>query len=207
MKHPSLDLDPTFLPASLAVSNVGTWDYDVMRDCMRFCRSTAALYGLPMERATDGVPIDQMSAGIHPEDRARGRAKRMHLFQHGGVFAVEYRVLPRPEVVRWVLVRGCFEPDGTGRIVRGRGIVVDITESKKDGFADGDVFFLTEASDQTVSALDRVTRHVLAARQALSEIDPTETPRLRSALDALLLETAHHIAGTMVPVVPKRTQH
>jgi hypothetical protein len=207
LKRPAALPDPTFLPASLAASNVGTWDYDVPRDCMRYCRATAALYGLPIAVGAEGVSIDRMTAVIHPEDKALGRTKRMHMLQHGGTFAYEYRVLPRPGVMRWVLVRGCFEPDETGRIVRGRGIVVDITECKQEGFAAGDVFFITEADDKSVSALDRATRYVLAARRALTELGPAGEDRLRPAADALLLEIAQHIAGTMVPVIPSRTEH
>lgn len=207
MKRPTTFSDPTFLPASLAASNVGTWDYDVLRDHMRYCRATAALYGLPIAVGAEGVSIDRMTAAIHPEDKARGRTKRMHMLQHGGTFAYEYRVLPRPGVMRWVLVRGCFEPDETGRIVHGRGIVVDITECKQEGFAAGDMFFMTEADDKSVSALDRATRHVLAARRALVELGPEGEARLRPGADALLLEIAQHIAGTMIPVTKDRTRH
>ena len=196
-----------FLPASLAASNVGTWEYDSEHDRLHYCAIFAAFYGLPAEQGIPGIPIEQMTAKIHPEDRARGQAKRMTMLQHGGAFVFEYRVLPSPQVTRWLLLRGSYEADGDGRVRRGRGIAVDVTEGKQEGFAEGEVLFITEADDRTVSALDRATRHVLAARSALGELDPGSAQRLRSVADALLLELAHHIAGTMIPVVPSRTEH
>ena len=207
MMHVSTLPDPSFLPASLAASRIGTWDYDVLLDRLHYCAAFATLYGLPDDQGGIGVSMERISQSIHPDDRTRGRSKRMHMLRHGGVFVYEYRVLPSPGVTRWVLLRGSYEADTTGRIVRGHGIAVDVTEGKQEGFADGDVFFMTEADDRTVSALDRATKHILAARQALGELGTEGNARLRPAVDALLLEIARHIAGTLVPVLPSGTEH
>lgn len=207
MNSSPIQSDPSFLPASLAASSTGTWEYDVVHDRLRYCPTFAVLYGLPPEQRGEGVPMDRINAAAHPNDRARGRAKRMHVLQHGGAFVLEYRVLSSPQVTRWVLVRGFYEADATGRVVRGRGIAVDVTEGKEEGFAGGDVFFVTDADDRTVSALDRATKHVLAARQALGELGHDRASRLQVVADALLIEIAQHIAGTMVPVTPSRTEH
>lgn len=207
MTHPLGSQDPTFLPASLAASNVGTWDYDVVENRLRYCGMFASLYGLPAERGGEGLPMEDVAAKIYPDDRPRRLAKRMYMLRHGGTFVFEYRVLSSPQVTRWLLLRGTYKPDADGRIRRGRGIAVDVTEGKLEGYAEGDVFFVTEADNGTVSALDRATRHLLAVRRALAGLGPEAEARLRPATDALLLEMAQIIAGTMVPVVPKRTQH
>lgn len=207
MAQDPLEPAPSFLPASLAASDVGTWEFDVVHDRLRYCPMFAILYGLPPVQGGEGVSMDRVSSAIHPDDRARGLAKRMHMLQHGGAFVLEYRILPSPRMMYWILLRGFYEADAAGRVVRGRGIAVDVTEGKEEGFAGGDVFFVTDADDRTVSALDRATKHVLAARQALGELGHDRASRLQVVVDALLIEIAQHIAGTMVPVTPSRTEH
>ena len=199
--------EPSFIPASLAAAQVGIWDYDVIHDRLRYCRNFAALYGLPPGRGGEGVSMERLVAVTHPDDRAKGHAKRAHLFRHGGAFVYEHRAGPSPSSMHWLLVRGFYEAGEGGRIIRGRGIAIDVTEGKQDGFADGDVFFVTEADDKEVSALDRATKHVLAARRALDELNPESASRLRPAADVLLLEIARHIAGTIIPVTSSKTEH
>ena len=106
----------------------------------------AKLYGLSPLACRLGIAIDMINAAIHRDDRERAIAKRLHTSRHGGLFVIEYRTTPSPGNVRWVLVRGRYECDEHGHAMRGRGIVIDITDIKQDGYADGDLLFATGLS-------------------------------------------------------------
>ncbi len=201
-------LSQSFVPAALAASSVGSWDYDVRNDRLRCDGAMAALYGFSPEEASHGCPMDRLTAAVHPDDQVMLRSKLADNVRFGGVFVIEYRVHPSRREMRWVLVRGRYdEADDRGRMVRSRGIVVDITESKRDGYADGDVFFMTEADSGTTTALDRAARHLLAARRAIDDLGPISASTLRPAVDEALSRIGHHIAGALIPVGLSRTDH
>ena len=71
-------------------------------------------------------------ASIHPDDRARITALDDSAVLQGACYEIEWRVnLPDDQPVRWLLDRcqPVTEPDG--RVLRYRGIVVDISERKQ----------------------------------------------------------------------------
>lgn len=99
---------------------------------------------------------------------------------------------PPESTVRWLLGRGQYKRDEQGGAVIGRGIVVDITESKFNGQAeDRDLLGLPIMED---APLDRLATCALQARRAVDEIFEHEKPRLRPAVDALLWAVGRALA-------------
>ena len=189
---------PPFVPAALAASNVGTWDYDVFSDRIRYDPTMAELFALPEEEGEEGVPASRIAAALHPDDRARFVAKRAHLVEHGGLFVVEYRTVDQQGRVRWILTRGRYEADDKGRIVRGRGICVDLTDSNEDDFASGGAFILVEPENGGLSdPLARAADHALAARQAIDDLRGSGRTGLRLCADALLFELGRQLAASI----------
>ena len=190
-----------FQRAALDASNVGTWEVDVARDLFRGDESTAAIYGLSIEESIAGVPFARAAAVVHPDDRAMWRARRELSLRYGGMFVIEYRVTSVPGEVRWVLVRGRYDIADGGVVTHARGIVIDLTESKRDGFAEGYATFVdSEAEDSDIGALERAAAHALGAHRALSRIVDLVKPTLLNAADRLLQEVGLAVATARPPV-------
>jgi PAS domain S-box-containing protein len=66
---------------------------------------------------------------MHPEDRA-GLEERVRASIAAGTHEREYRVIPRPGVVRWVRTRGKVFRDASGAAFRLTGSIADVTERK-----------------------------------------------------------------------------
>jgi PAS domain S-box-containing protein len=101
--------------------------------------------GWPVELVSDNIrqlgyePEDLLSGEvpfadlIHPEDLERVAAE-VRDFTEGGVgrFQQMYRVVTRDGRVRWVDDRTFVEHDGEGRVTHYQGIVMDITERRRN---------------------------------------------------------------------------
>lgn len=175
---------PAFVPEALAASQVGTWRTDLMAESYIVDETTAAFFGLDPGKAALGLPLSQFVHVIHPADRGVFNAKHRRVAEQGGLFVVEYRTVPRPNEVHWVLTRGRYEHDPETDTMQGRGICIDITESKLDGHVEDRALFMV--LDGPGTPLDRAAGHAIEARKAVDEIEGKEANRLRHAVDALL---------------------
>lgn len=171
---------PAFAPASLLASNVGTWERDPDRGLLHFDETAAEMYGFTVEDGRDGIDPMRLRPIVHPDDHPILDAKITRTENKGGLMVFEYRTRPAPGVQRWVLVRGRYEPIRPGqRIAGGRGIVIDITESKLDGHVEDHAFFLGGA-DPPLLPLDRATDLALALHHEATVVDQ-EVPGLLQA--------------------------
>lgn len=198
-----MTIEPTpslrmFVPAALAASRVGTWEYDVGADLLRCDDTMAELYGLPVDENGPGIRLGEVQDIIHPEDLARHTSQRRELMQHGGLFVMEYRIRPRPGLERWVLVRGRYETDARTQGLFGRGIAIDVTESKQDGYAEGRAHFLiSDPYSDAACHLDRAAELALRTRQEIDALGGQSGTRLRACVDALLMELGLQIASRL----------
>jgi hypothetical protein len=181
---------PAFMPAALAASNVGTWEINVAEGRVVADAITAALFGLDPGAAAHGLSLMCYVRGVHPEDRPVFHDKLEPVRREGGLFVVEYRTRPDPGEVRWVLARGRYERDATGRM-QGRGICIDITEGKLDGKAEDRVLF---ALGPTHTPLEQAADAAIAAREAIDRLQEPGRRTLRQRVDALLWDVGRAIA-------------
>ncbi|AFZ69590.1 PAS domain S-box protein [Deinococcus peraridilitoris] len=110
---------------------IGTWDYDLLRDVLRWDTRTKALFGLSPEAEVTFETA--FLAGLHPEDRSRVEAAVATALEVGGPgeYDIEYRTIGLEDgVERWIAAKGrvFFEDD---RALRFIGTVIDITERKR----------------------------------------------------------------------------
>jgi hypothetical protein len=173
-----------FIPEALAASQIGTWEADFEHDRVVGDETTAALFGFETMVAAHGVPLARWAEAIHPADRMMFYDKLNPARECGGLFVVEYRTCPSPGEVRWVLARGRFEYDETLGGMRGRGICVDITESKMDGHVEDRAFFMGRPEAET--PLEHVADLAIATRRAIDEVEGEDGRTLRRAVDVLL---------------------
>ncbi|WP_245239006.1 PAS domain-containing protein [Methylobacterium platani] len=185
---------PSFVLGALAASQVSTWETDVARGVTATDAATAALFGLDARAAGRGLPLAQFVDAIHPDDREMVRDRLAGMSEQGGLFVVEYRTCPRPGTTRWILARGRYERDPLTGDMMGRGIVIDITDSKRDGHAEDRAFFLIEEDPIDGSLLDRAAAQAIATREAIDRLDPGDRSELRQVVDLLLVSFGRALA-------------
>lgn len=178
---------------ALATMKVGVWEWDVASDRLRVDATCGILFGIPPEAAETDLPLSCATDAIHPDDFPLFRDRLRGVAENGGLFVAEYRVCPRPGELIWILARGRFEIDFTGIVRRGRGIVIDITESRHDGHLDGDAVFMSMAEQGELAPLHRATDAALTAYREL-EMMGAEGGRLRAAARTLLVELGRELA-------------
>ena len=114
-----------------AASGVGTWDWDIQTDRVYADARYANFHNVPPDRAAAGVPFEEITQAVHPDDYARMLASgRTHLSTTAN-FLEEYRLIQADGSVKWVQARGRVERDARGWAIRHRGVMVDITERKR----------------------------------------------------------------------------
>jgi hypothetical protein len=175
---------PAFIPEALMASQVGTWQTDFAHGRMACDAVTANLFGLGAEQAEHGFPLTTYTAALHPDDVSIFSDKMQRMRRAGGICVAEYRVCPVPGAVRWILARGHYVADpATGRM-DGRGIVIDITDGKRDGHLENQVYFVKRPRAET--SLERAADLAMAARRAIDAVGGSDGHALRHAVDALL---------------------
>ncbi len=116
-------------------AHAGTWEWDLTTNQNYWSDSLWTLYGL--DRETSGPSYEAWAASVHPDDRERVAAAIGAAAAAGEEFEQEWRVnLPPDQPERWLLARGRpFPgpgPGSDGRPARYLGIVLDISERKRD---------------------------------------------------------------------------
>ncbi len=158
--------DETLL-AALTAGRTVAWEWDLRSDRVVRTANAPALLGLPVvNEAGHGQSFERM---IHPDDREHVRRAVQSALAAGTPVASEFRVVRPDGSVLWVLDDGQFEVDGSGRPLRMRGILRDITEQK-----------VLEAK------LEQAHREAEAANQAKDQFLATLSHELRTPLNAIL---------------------
>jgi PAS domain S-box-containing protein len=116
------------LDSALTASEVGTYEWDVVRD--RVYADVNFLSIQPVELDADGaVSVARIFAHFHPEDRGRVEAAVQHSLRSGDPYEADYRYLVG-DTERWITARGRMRRDATGRVVGFFGTVMDVTKRK-----------------------------------------------------------------------------
>jgi PAS domain S-box-containing protein len=113
----------------------GTYDVDLVANTVYWSPELRAIIGVPSDAPEKGAR--EVPDFVHPEDRGRVAAMFSRVFDPDGGGAVldEHRIIRPDGSVRWVQIRGQtqFAGEGeSGRPVRHAGVLLDITERKRD---------------------------------------------------------------------------
>ena len=109
---------------------VGSWIWDVPADCFTGDERFAQAFFLDEARLLAGVPLSEVMAAIHPDDRPTTSGLIGQALAHGGPYRAEYRVR-QPDGWRWVEANGSVSLDAAGRPQRFPGVLIDISERKR----------------------------------------------------------------------------
>jgi len=165
---------------------VGFWMWDIRKDEARADPVSALLFNLSPARSRDGVSLAEILKAVHPDDQAHIAQVILDCVQSGSSYTAEYRVCAAGGRLRWVFSRGHFYLDEHGRPTTGRGVIVDITDSKAAGTA------FAQRDGALVDALNQAADQCLSLHNTVSQLG--ETPML-ALTETLLLEIGRHLAA------------
>ncbi|WP_139670781.1 PAS domain-containing sensor histidine kinase [Pseudomonas sp. F16(2018)] len=167
--------EPQMLPADAcerlqlaleAGAIVGTWVWDISKNCVTADERFARTFDLSPACCARGIPIEEALTSIHPEDHVRLDEAIEDAMVRGGAFRCEYRVKQTDGGYRWIEANGRAQHDDNGVAVRFPGVLIDI-ESRKAAEAERDrasalLRAFTAAVPGVVYAKDRDGRLLIA---------------------------------------------
>ncbi len=111
------------------VAQIGSWEADVLENHSVWSDEQFRLLGL--EPSQGNFSFEDYLEMVHPEDREKLREAAGKAVSDAGSFTLDYRIIRKDTTMRWMHGRGETITDGTGKVVRMRGINQDITERKR----------------------------------------------------------------------------
>jgi PAS domain S-box-containing protein len=113
---------------ALDAALMGTWDWDLATQSVRWSDNLERIHGLPAG-TFDGT-FASYEREIHPEDRERIFASIQRALTEGTPHEVEYRIVAPDGTVRWVEGKGRVEY-ADGKPVRMTGVCMIVTRRKE----------------------------------------------------------------------------
>jgi PAS domain S-box-containing protein len=108
-------------------ANLGLWIWNIPGDELWVTEKWRKLFGFAdSERMT----FARLLEVVHPGDRERMKQLVQHMFEHGGEYESEYRIIRTDGSARWIAGHGSVELDEHGKPSFARGVSRDITKRK-----------------------------------------------------------------------------
>jgi PAS domain S-box-containing protein len=116
------------LRVAVEAAEMGTWDYDIVRNECWWSPRTCEIWGIDY---AETLPGDMRYDFVHPDDRDHYRREVDDAVFSGKPFQIEYRIIRPDGQVRWVLLRGVSSCDADGTPVRATGIALDNSDRRQ----------------------------------------------------------------------------
>jgi len=114
-----------------ASAYVGAWDWDIVGDRVTTDPQFAEMHNVDPDLARRGAPRETFLANVHPDDQVRVAREIDQALQDDGRYLSEYRVTNAAGETRWIMARGQVLFDDAGAPQRFPGIIVDISERRR----------------------------------------------------------------------------
>ena len=181
------DVSEAALVAALEASGgVGFWMWDILRDEARADPVSALLFNISPARSRAGVSLAELLEAVHPDDQPHISQVILDCVRTGGSYTAEYRVCSPEGRLRWLFTRGHFYLDQDGRPSTGRGVIVEILDSKSAGTA-----FAKRDGATIDDALSRTADLCLSLHDTVSQLGDTA---LVALTETLLIEIGRRLA-------------
>lgn len=181
------DVSEAALVAALEASGgVGFWMWDILRDEARADPVSALLFNISPARSRAGVSLAELLEAVHPDDQPHISQVILDCVRTGGSYTAEYRVCSPEGRLRWLFTRGHFYLDQDGRPSTGRGVIVEISDSKSAGIA-----FAKRDGATIDDALSRTADLCLSLHDTVSQLGDTA---LVALTETLLIEIGRRLA-------------
>lgn len=109
------------------IGRMGAWDVDIVRDHIEQTDEVARILG---RSAKEVDTTGKFMEAVHPEDRGFVIASINDALYEGKPYSIDFRIIRPDNEVRFVHAEGEVERDPSGRPLRMRGTVLDVTELK-----------------------------------------------------------------------------
>ena len=180
-----------------ASGGVGFWTWNIRDDIAQADAVSALLFNLSPLQSRQGVPISVLMKAVHPDDNERLSSTIWNRVETGGSYSTEYRVVSPTGKIRWLFTRGHFFLDSEGRPDRGRGVIVEITDTRKNAEA------WIELDSETINdPVNRAADYCLSAHNEISKIGNS---KLLMTIEILLLDLGRMIADQQKAQSTRRT--
>lgn len=117
------------LRLSVAASNIGLWDWDLLTNEVLFSREWKSQLGYAEDEIANR--FEEWESRVHPDDLGPALAKvQRFLTDPGADYAVEFRLRHKDGSYRWIFTQGQLFRDAGGKPTRMLGCHIDITARK-----------------------------------------------------------------------------
>ena len=106
---------------------IGTWFWDLPTDRFTIDAAFARSFGLDPKLGHSGIPLEQIIATVHPEDRIELLAAIDEVIARGGAYAHQYRVRREDGHYYWIEANGRVELAADGTALRFPGVLLDVS--------------------------------------------------------------------------------
>jgi len=110
------------------LAHFGSWEFELATQKMKCSDELFRICGY--EPQSFEPSLKKVITHVHPDDRARVEEQVTQIITSDGLHDFEFRIIDRKHVVKHVHIRLDAEYDGSGKKIKLRGFVHDITEHK-----------------------------------------------------------------------------
>lgn len=109
---------------------LGTFVWDIQNDRVSGDDRFARTFRIPIDRLRDGMPINEATQIVHPDDLDYLNQQIGLTLTNGGAYNAEYRIRREDGHYLWILASGRCEFVAKGLPLRFPGVLIDIHERK-----------------------------------------------------------------------------
>lgn len=109
---------------------IGTWHWDLPSDQFTVDEGFAQAFGLDPALGREGIPLAQIVATVHPDDRESLQAAIDNVLARGGAYAHQYRVQRADGQYYWIEANGRVNRAEDGTAVSFPGVLIDVEERR-----------------------------------------------------------------------------
>ncbi len=109
---------------------IGTWHWDLPTDRFSVDEAFARAFGLDPALGLKGLSLSQVTATVHPDDRASLSAAINQVIAQGGAYAHQYRVRRADGNYYWLEANGRVDLGEDGTPLSFPGVLIDVQERR-----------------------------------------------------------------------------
>lgn len=125
-----LERTEAILNSALEVGLVSSWSWDMKRDAVVGDANLAQSFGVSIQEARNGLPLQTFIDSVHPKDRERVTEAIRKTVNDGATYNMDYRTVQADGKIKWVIARGSIVNDEENNPRYLNGILIDITDRK-----------------------------------------------------------------------------
>jgi PAS domain S-box-containing protein len=187
-----LKTNTTRLTEAQHIANLGSWEWDVVTNNVRWSRELYCIFGLQPDEA--GPTFGKFLTHVHPDDRKLAERTIEEALRDKVLTPYDYRIIRPDGTVRALQCRGEVGADQTGRVTNMWGTVQDITErtrTERERDAISDVIQsvnLTSNLEELLKQVHQSLKRVLYAENCCVALFDKQTGLFEAPLFVDLIE-------------------